>query len=73
VGENTTFIGLDVHKETITVALAESGERGEVREYGRIANSPEALKGLLRNCSGRAASCSFATKPVRVATASNAN
>jgi transposase len=48
VGENTTFIGLDVHKETITVALAESGERGEVREYGRIANSPEALKGLLR-------------------------
>src|ERR671914_988570 len=48
VGENTTFIGLDVHKETITVALADSGERGEVCEYGRIANSPEALKGLLR-------------------------
>lgn len=32
VGENTTFIGLEVHKQTITVALAESGERGEVRE-----------------------------------------
>jgi hypothetical protein len=37
------FIGLDVHKETITVALAEEGKRGEVREYGRITNAPGAL------------------------------
>jgi hypothetical protein len=43
MGEHITFIGLDVHKETITVALAETGGRGDVREYGRIANTPEAL------------------------------
>src|SRR5918912_2268203 len=47
MGECITFVGLDVHKQTITVALAESGQRGEVREYGRIANSAEALKRLL--------------------------
>ena len=47
MGEIITFVGLDVHKETITVALAENGRRGDVREYGRVANTPEAVKGLL--------------------------
>ena len=41
------FVGLDVHKGTITVALAEEGQRGEVREYGRIANTPADLKKLM--------------------------
>jgi transposase len=41
-----TYIGLDVHKETIAVALAEAGKRGEIREYGVIANTPTALKAL---------------------------
>ena len=41
-----TYIGLDVHKHTIPVALAEAGLRGEVREYGKIANTPIAVKTL---------------------------
>jgi transposase len=42
-----TYIGLDVHKETISVALAEAGKRSEVREYGKIANTPAAVKALV--------------------------
>jgi hypothetical protein len=33
-------VGLDVHKDSIVVSLAEAGlrgSRGEVREYGKIA------------------------------------
>ena len=42
-----TYIGLDVHKETIAVALAEAGKRNEVREYGKIANTPASVKTLV--------------------------
>ena len=35
-----------MHKDTIAVALAASGLRGEVREYGKIPNTPAALKAL---------------------------
>jgi hypothetical protein len=40
-----TYIGLDVHKDTIAVALAESGMRGDVREYGKIADGLEGWGG----------------------------
>ena len=33
-----------MHKDTIVVALAEAGKRGELREYGKIANTPAALR-----------------------------
>lgn len=42
-----TYIGLDVHKDTIAVALAGAGKRGEVREYGKIANTATALQSLV--------------------------
>lgn len=32
------FVGLDVHAETIAVAVAEAG--GEIRSHGTIANRP---------------------------------
>ena len=38
------YVGLDVHKDTIAVALAEAGKRGEMREHGKIANTLAALK-----------------------------
>ena len=41
-----TYVGLDVHKDTIAVALAETGGGKDVREYGKIANTPAALKAL---------------------------
>jgi hypothetical protein len=47
MGDGITYVGLDVHKDAIVVALAEGGLRGEVREYGRIANTPTALQRLV--------------------------
>ena len=44
-----TYVGLDLHKDTIVVSLAEAGLRGslrEVREYGRVLNTPGALKAM---------------------------
>ena len=38
------YIGLDVHKDTIAVALADGERRSEVREHGRIANTPTAAQ-----------------------------
>src|ERR1700687_3405644 len=48
MADRITYIGLDVHKESIVVAVASGGLRGEVREYGRIANTATALDRLLR-------------------------
>jgi hypothetical protein len=40
------YVGLDVHAETIAVAVAETG--GEVRSMGSIPNSPEAVRKLVK-------------------------
>jgi len=48
VGDGITYVGLDVHKDGIVVAVAEGGLRGEVRDYGRVANTPAALQRLVR-------------------------
>jgi len=48
VQDRVTYVGLDVHKDAVVVAMAEGGIRGEVREYGRIANTAAALDRLMR-------------------------
>ena len=39
----TKFVGLDVHSKTISVAVADEGRQGEVRHYGTIENTTEAI------------------------------
>lgn len=41
------YVGLDVHKETITVATGESGRTGEVRNFGTIPNTAVAIEKLI--------------------------
>ena len=46
--DRITYVGLDVHKDAVVVAIAGGGLRGEVREYGHIANTATALDRLIR-------------------------
>ena len=45
MSKGTVFVGMDVHAETIAVAVAES--RDQVRSVGTIANRPEAIRRVL--------------------------
>src|SRR2546422_9818399 len=52
VGDRITYVGLDVHKEGIVVAVAEGGLRGGARDYGRMAKPRGALDRLMGKLGG---------------------
>ena len=44
--EHNRFVGLDIHKERISIAVVESGRSGVVEYLGEIANDPSAISKL---------------------------
>jgi transposase len=64
MAKNTRFVGLDVHAETIAVAVAEG--RGQVRALGTIPNRPEAARRLLGKV-GKPSELRVCYEPVRPA------
>ena len=46
--KSSMFIGLDIHKTSIEIAIAEAGRDGEVRSYGGIDGTLDALDKVVR-------------------------
>ena len=46
--QRSMFVGMDVHKESIDILLAEEGRDGEVRHYGGITGDLEALAKVVK-------------------------
>src|SRR3954471_12697857 len=59
-----TYVGLDVHKATVCVAIAESGRGGEVREVGIFENRPDVLRKMVARLGKQGIASTSATKPV---------
>jgi transposase len=55
VKKNTIFVGLDVHKDSIDVAIAEEGRGGEVRHYGTIGGDLASVDKVVRRIRSRGA------------------
>lgn len=59
---STIFVGLDVHKVTVSVAVAKGTRGGKVRSFGTVAHRAEAIKSWL---GGSRLSFSYEAGPCR--------
>lgn len=60
MGKSVLYVGLDVHKMSVDVAIAEAGSGAEVRYYGRIGGDLEALDKVTRKLQVQGAELRFA-------------
>ena len=57
--QNSTFIGLDVHKATISVAIAQGERGGEVRHLGTVPHRPDQVRKLVEKLAAGGAHLHF--------------
>jgi len=60
MSNSVLYVGLDVHKMSMEVALAEAGADGEVRHYGKIGGQPADLEKVIRRLKAKGAALRFA-------------
>src|SRR5262245_57455137 len=48
MAKHTRYVGLDVHADTIAVAVAEEGRHGEVRSLGVVPNTADGVRRLVK-------------------------
>lgn len=53
MAQRMVYVGLDVHKETVTVAVAHQEPPAQVEELGTIPNRPEPIRRLIQRLGGR--------------------
>jgi transposase len=51
--EDVIYVGIDVHKETLAITIAEEGRNGAVRFLGMIPNNPTDISKLEQIHHGR--------------------
>ena len=62
MNSSTSYVGLDVHKSTISVAIAEDGRDGDVRYYGVVENRADILVKLVERLGRRGQRLQFAMR-----------
>ena len=66
MGNRSMFVGMDVHKESIDVSIAEEGREGEVRHYGVIAATSRQSTSWSARFVRPSGGCISCMKPARV-------
>jgi len=57
--QDNTFVGLDVHKATISIAVAQGARGGEVRHWGTVPHRPDQVRKLVEKLAASGARLRF--------------